>query len=153
MLFGCAVPSDSKETKLGRSHQESSPSAGNNTGVVLVPISAWKCIPTAISVVWIFPRSLGVICYNRWVLSEGHKNYLKDCCLINSQSTFLFLIYFWLSAMAISSKRCKPDNFESYNSLNLILPMFEVFVQICWLWIFHWLKLFRHSCSMWDKIE
>ena len=41
-------------------------------------------------VVWIFLRSLGVICYDRWVLSEGHKNYFKDWCLMNSQSTFLF---------------------------------------------------------------
>ena len=45
-------------------------------------------------VVWIFLRSLGVICYDRWVISEGHKNYLKDCCLMNSQPTFLFLTYF-----------------------------------------------------------
>ena len=44
-------------------------------------------------VMWIFLRSLGVICYNRWVLSEGHKNYFKDWCLVNSQPTFLFLTY------------------------------------------------------------
>ena len=36
------MPPDSKETKLGSSDQEDSPSAGKNTGVV-------KCIPTAIS--------------------------------------------------------------------------------------------------------
>ena len=42
-------------------------------------------------VVWIFLRSLGVICYDRWVLSEGHKNYFKDWFLMNSQPTFLFL--------------------------------------------------------------
>ena len=41
-------------------------------------------------VVWIFLRSLGVIWYDRWVLSEGHKNYFKDWCLMNSQPTFLF---------------------------------------------------------------
>ena len=28
--------------------QEASPSAGKNTGVVLVPCYAWKCVPTAI---------------------------------------------------------------------------------------------------------
>ena len=44
-------------------------------------------------VVWIFLRSLGVIYYDRWVLSEGHKNYFKDWFLMNSQSTFLFLTY------------------------------------------------------------
>ena len=62
-------------------------------------------------VVWIFLRSLGVICYDRWVLSEGHKNYFKDWCLMNSQPAFLFL--------TILSKACKPDNFESHNSLKL----------------------------------
>ena len=41
---------DSKETELGSSDQEASPSVGENTGVVLVPcFCAWKCIPTAIS--------------------------------------------------------------------------------------------------------
>ena len=42
------------------------------------------------AVVWIFLRSLGVICYSRWVLSVCCKNYLKDWCLINSLPTFLF---------------------------------------------------------------
>ena len=37
MFSGCTVPPDSKETKLGSSNQEASPSAGKNTGVVLVP--------------------------------------------------------------------------------------------------------------------
>ena len=69
-------------------------------------------------VVWIFLRSLGVICYDRWVLSEGHKNYFKDWCVMNSQPTFLFLTYLNL-IMAILSKACKPDNFESHDSLKL----------------------------------
>ena len=47
--------------------------------------------PELFLVVWIFLRFLGVICFDRWVLNEGHKNYFKDCCLMNSQSTFLFL--------------------------------------------------------------
>ena len=45
-------------------------------------------------VVRIFLRSLGIICYSRWVLSEGHKKYFMD----------------WA---------CKPDNVESHNSLKL----------------------------------
>ena len=49
MLSGCTVPPDSKETELGSSNQEASPSAGKNTRVVLVPFRAWKCVPTAIS--------------------------------------------------------------------------------------------------------
>ena len=44
-------------------------------------------------VLWIFVRALGVIYYDRWVLSDGYKNYFKDWCLMNSQPTFLFLTY------------------------------------------------------------
>ena len=40
---------DSKETELGSSNQKACPSAIKNSGVVLVPCSAWKCVPTAIS--------------------------------------------------------------------------------------------------------
>ena len=50
-------------------------------------------------VVWIFLRSLVVICYDRWVLSEGHKNYFKDWCLMNSQPTYLFLNQFKLNEL------------------------------------------------------
>ena len=47
-------------------------------------------------VVWIFLRSLGIICYNRLVLLQvlHHKNHFTDWCLMNSQPTFLFLTYF-----------------------------------------------------------
>ena len=37
MFSGSNLLPDSKETKLGCSDQEASPSAGRNTGVVLVP--------------------------------------------------------------------------------------------------------------------
>ena len=37
MFSGCTVLPDSKETELGSSNQEPSPSARKNTGVVLVP--------------------------------------------------------------------------------------------------------------------
>ena len=39
MFSGCTVPPDSKETELGSSDKEASPSAGKGTGVVLVPCS------------------------------------------------------------------------------------------------------------------
>ena len=38
---------------------------------------------------------------------------------MNSQTTFLFLTYFWLFFVAILSKWYKPDNFEPHNSLKL----------------------------------
>ena len=37
MFSGCTVLPDSKETEHGSSDQDTSPSAGKNTGVVLVP--------------------------------------------------------------------------------------------------------------------
>ena len=49
MFSGCTVLPDSKETKLGSSDQEASPSAGKNTRIVLVPCRTWKCVPTTIS--------------------------------------------------------------------------------------------------------
>ena len=49
MFSGCTVPPDSKETELGSSDLEASPSAGKNTGIVLVSCRTWKCVPTAIS--------------------------------------------------------------------------------------------------------
>ena len=42
MLSGCTVPSDSKKTEIGSRNQEASPSAGKNTGVVLVPCSCME---------------------------------------------------------------------------------------------------------------
>ena len=49
MFSDCTVPCDSKETELGSSDQEASPSAGKNIRIVLVPCHTWKCFPTAIS--------------------------------------------------------------------------------------------------------
>ena len=49
MFSGFTVPPDSKETELGSSNQEVSPSSDKNTRIVLVPCRAWKCVPTAIS--------------------------------------------------------------------------------------------------------
>ena len=49
MFSDCTEPPDSKETELGSSDQEASPSAGKNTRVVL----------------GIFLRSLGVNFYDR----------------------------------------------------------------------------------------
>ena len=45
MFSGCTVPPDSKETELGSSDQETSPSAGKTTGVVLVPCSRMEVHP------------------------------------------------------------------------------------------------------------
>ena len=49
MFSSCTVPPDSKETERRSSDKEAFPSPGKNTGVVLVPCHAWKCVPTTIS--------------------------------------------------------------------------------------------------------
>ena len=64
VCFGCTVLSDSKETELGSSHQEVSPSAGKNNGLVLVSC----CVIVSLQLfllVWVFLRFLGVICCDR----------------------------------------------------------------------------------------
>ena len=43
------MPLDTKKVELGSCDQKASPLAGKNTGVVLVPCHAWKCVPTLIS--------------------------------------------------------------------------------------------------------
>ena len=45
MFSDRTVAPDSKETELGSSDQEASPSAGKNTGVVLVPCSCIEVRP------------------------------------------------------------------------------------------------------------
>ena len=49
MFSGCTVPPDSKETELGSSDQEVSPSAGKNTRVNTVPCSCMEVRPYSIS--------------------------------------------------------------------------------------------------------
>ena len=99
---------------------EASPYAGKNTEVVLVPCSLLE----------VHPYSYFPWCGYFWSLSmsfattdefsvDSHKNYLKDQCLMNSQPTFLFEPTLTQWIMAILSKGCKLDNFESHNSLKL----------------------------------
>ena len=78
-------------------------------------------------VVWIFLRSLAIICYDRWVLSEGHKKLLQGLVshkLTTYLSVFDLFLNKWI--MAILSKGCKPDNFEPHN---LVLWILEAFVR------------------------
>ena len=94
VFSGCNLPPDSNETKLGSRtkrllHQQ-----------VKIPVQFWchivhGSVPVELfPTVWIFLRSLGAICYDRWIFSENHIYYFKDWCLMNSQPTFLFLTYF-----------------------------------------------------------
>ena len=47
IIITITVPLDSKETELGSSDQQASPSAGKNTGVVLVPCSRMDVRPSS----------------------------------------------------------------------------------------------------------
>ena len=63
MFSSSIVPPDRKETKLGNSDQEVSPSAGKNNEVALLPC---LCMEVCLfPVVWICLRSQCVICYDR----------------------------------------------------------------------------------------
>ena len=53
------MPPDSKETELGSSNQEASPSAGKNAGVVLVPCLCMEVHPAAVSGVLDISEALG----------------------------------------------------------------------------------------------
>ena len=53
-----------------------------------------KCVFAAIAGGVDIPEVLGVICYDRQVVSEGHKNYSKDCCVMNAQAAFLIFTSF-----------------------------------------------------------
>ena len=78
-------------------------------------------------VVWIFLRSLGIIYYDRWVLSEGYKKLLQGLVshkLTTYLSVFDLFLTKWI--MAILSKGCKPDNFGPHN---LVLWILEAFVR------------------------
>ena len=107
-----------RRQKLQSRHQEASPSAGKNTGVVLVPCWAWKCVPTSIS------RGMNISevpwCH---LLQQMSSQWRSQKLLQGFAWTHSLHFCFWpiLSQwiMAILSKECKPGNFVSQNSLKL----------------------------------
>ena len=117
MFSGCTVPPDSKETKLGSSDQEASPSAGKNTGIVFVPCCTWKCIPTAIYSGVDISEVSGCHLLQQLSSQWGHKNYFKDWC--HELTTYLSVLNLFLTQciMVMLSEGCKLDNFEPQNSL------------------------------------
>ena len=122
MFSSWTVPPDSTETELGSSEQEASPSAGKYTGVAgrIAHFAHGNVSLKLFPLVWRIPRSLGIICYDRCVLSEGHKKLLQG--LVSHKLTAcLSVFYLFLTQKIISilSKGCKPDRFESHNSLKL----------------------------------
>ena len=63
-VFGCTVPPDNKEIELGSRNQEASPSTGKKYWGSLSAMLHGKVFLQLFLVVWIFLRSLDVICYD-----------------------------------------------------------------------------------------
>ena len=126
MFFGCTVLPYSKETELGSSNHEASPSASKTTRVVLLPCSRMEVSPY--SYFW----WCGYI-WGPWVsfvlTDEFSLRVTKITSRIGVSWIHRLPFYFepiltqW--TMAILSKGSKPYNFE---------------LQDSW-----------HYCSMWDK--
>ena len=108
------------ETKLRSSDQEACPSTGKNIGLVLVPCCAWKCVTIAISSGVDISEVSG--CHLFWQISFqwGLQKLLQGLVshkLTAYLSVFDLFLTWWI--MAVLSKLCKPDDFESCNSLKL----------------------------------
>ena len=118
VFCGSTVAANTKETKLRRSNQEASPSAGKSTRVVSLPCHGWKCAQQLFIVMWIFLRFLAFM----YLLSGSLKHYYKDWCLMNSQPNFLILTSF--------QEDINNINLNHITIWNLALPIFEVFARI-----------------------
>ena len=114
------MPSNSKETELGSSDQDAYPAAGKNTRTVLVPCHTWKCVPKANSggadISEVPGYHLAQHMSSQWGLQK-----LLQWLVSHELTAFLSVFDLFLTQwiMAILSKGCKPDNFESPNSLKL----------------------------------
>ena len=113
------MPPNSKETKLGSSNQEASPSVGKNTGIVLVPCNAWKIVPKSISSG--VDISENPSCHLLWHEFSMRVTKLLQGLVSHELAAYLSVFNLFLTQwiMAILSKGCKPDNFEPDNSLKL----------------------------------
>ena len=146
------MSSDSKETEFGSSDQQSSPSAGKNTGVVLVQCCAWKCVSTAISGGVDISEVPGCYLLQQMSSQWGSQKLLQG--LVSRELTVcpsIFDLFLTQQIMEILSKGCKPDNTETLK-LNSTNEYSRFSFKFCWMRIFSWIKLSRHSCSIWDKL-
>ena len=129
MFSGCTLLPDSKETELGSNNQKASPSAGKNTGIILVSRCTLKCIPAVVSGGAYISEVPG--CRLLWQMSYqwGSQKLLLGLLsneLVAYLSVFKLFLTQWI--MALLSKGCKPDNFEPHNSLKL---SFTSFLGLC----------------------
>ena len=155
MFCGCTVPPDSDEIELGSSDWKASLSASKNNGIVLVACRPWKYVPTAISGavdIFVVPgchvlRQMS----SQWGLQKLCQGLVSHELTAYLSVFDLFLIQ-W--TMVILSKGCKPNNFEQHNSLKPnFTNIWGLPFNLCWMWIFLWVKFSWHSYSIWDKLE
>ena len=139
------MPPDRKEIKLRRSDQQASPKASKITGKVLVLSHASRSVPTVISSGMDIFEVPGC-CNYRWVLSEGHKNYFKDWCDMNSQKLkemAIFAIFskvhkLWITPLSKTSLYQYSKVFVQISldvnlSLNQTLIIILLYVRQTWM--------------------
>ena len=113
---------------------------------------SWKCVPAAISSDAYVSEVSGCHLLRQMSSLWGSKINFKDWCLMNSQSTFLFLTYFNAMNYGHIIKRMQTKwlwitQFSKIWLYEYSWPSFK----FCWMLIFSWIKLSWSSCSMWDK--
>ena len=119
------MPPYSKEIELGSSNQEASQSESKNTGVVLVPCHTWKCPYSYFQ--WCGYFHIPGSHLLQQISSQWRSKKLPWGLVSHELTAYLPVSYLFLTQwiVAILSKGCKLDNFQSYNSLKLS------FTKIC----------------------
>ena len=103
------------------SNQVASPSAGKNTGIVLLPCPTLQCVPKAISGGGDVFKVPGCHMLRQMSSQWGSQKLLQGLVsheLTTYHPAFNQYLKQWI-IMSILSKGCKLDNFESHNSLKL----------------------------------
>ena len=114
--------------------------------------------PQLFLVVWIFLRFLSVICYDRWVPNESHKNYFTDCCLVNSQPTFQFLRAVSATFLLVCFLYLKDNTFDKRKNVffNSLRKLSSISTPFCWGTIFNpkfWKMGYQKKMSTWRDLK
>ena len=115
MFSGCTVPPDSKETELGSSDKEASPSAGKNTGVVLVPCLCMEVCPYS------FFKWCGCFwgCWVSFVTTDEFSVRVSE-----NQTLLTFLLCVRQTWMTQSAFTCNRDEISSQDETHLGMKKF-----------------------------
>ena len=114
-----------------------------NTEIVLRPCCAWEIVQTAISK----DMDISVVpgCHLLRQISFWWGSQKLPQRLVSHELT-VYLSVFNLFLTQLS------NFFEPHNSQTLLYKYSRLLIQFCRFWIFPWIKLSWHSCSMWDKL-